>query len=214
MQHYYMLLHAEYYDIQVKAICDFLLQSKAITTAYTLKFFAIEFLNFVIVVLQIMSTKRLLDGQFQLFSTTSRMAKIFPKATTCFVHTYGHSGTLQSFSTLSHVPSSFVNEKIFLLLSYWFGFLVFTNGLKVAYRFLILASEKFRFFMLFKTLWFRQRKDVELLSRKLSIGQLFFLALLSGSVIPSVLKKIISSLITENQSDSNTEDEITSCLIV
>ncbi|XP_015781504.1 innexin inx2-like [Tetranychus urticae] len=52
------------------------------------------------------------------------LIRIFPRLTKCSFHKFGASGSLETYDTLCFMPMNIVNEKIFVIL--WFWFLILT----------------------------------------------------------------------------------------
>ena len=94
------------------------------------------------VILQVVITNFLLDGQFVSYGwefSYSRRVKdfsnspegfdpkvediMFPKMAKCSLYLYGPSGTVQNFDGICVLPINMLHDKIFIVLWYWYLFL-------------------------------------------------------------------------------------------
>jgi hypothetical protein len=69
------------------------------------------------------------------FERIDPMARLFPKLTKCTIHTFGPGGSSQTHDALCVLPLNVVNEKIFVLLWFWFIFLAGVGALALVYRY-------------------------------------------------------------------------------
>lgn len=105
-----------------------------------------EVLNFINVLMQIYLTDWFLGGAFlglgHLMGEGHSDGKVdpldvvFPKVTKCIFHKYGPSGTIQNHDALCVMALNIVNEKIYVLLWYWFIILSVLTGLGLVWRIL------------------------------------------------------------------------------
>ncbi|XP_025416605.1 innexin inx7-like [Sipha flava] len=85
-----------------------------------------EALNLVNVLLQMRLMNEFLGGQFYSYGLTAltdndvTFDRVFPKMTKCDFHKYGPSGTLQTHDALCVMALNIINEKIYVVLWYWF----------------------------------------------------------------------------------------------
>lgn len=87
-----------------------------------------ELLNAFNLILQVYLTDIFLGGRFfDLGYNYDDLETIFPKMTKCTWRQYGPSGTIQKHDALCLISLNMINEKIFIVLWYWYIFLaVFT----------------------------------------------------------------------------------------
>ena len=119
--------------------------------------------NVVNVILQIIITDFLLDGQFVSygwrFSYTGRVKDysnspnafepkiediIFPKMAKCSLYLYGPSGDVQNFDGICVLPINMLHDKIFILLWYWYLFLLILSAASATYWLAHFVSPSFR----------------------------------------------------------------------
>jgi hypothetical protein len=111
------------------------------------KFYFCEFLNFVNIVVQIKITDVFLGGAFSNFGLaaaswssqdeefrTDPLIRIFPRMTKCHFGLYGGSGTLQKFDALCVLGMNIINEKVYVVLWFWFMLLAVITGVSIVFR--------------------------------------------------------------------------------
>lgn len=104
---------------------------------YGVCFVVCELLNLANVVAQLFLMDAFLDGKFfrygfdvMRFSQWQHavrfdpMLKRFPRVTQCTLHFFGSGGGLQDVSAMCFLHVNILNEKIFLVLWFWFGFVL------------------------------------------------------------------------------------------
>lgn len=108
-----------------------------------------EILNVVNLVLQIYLTNRFLSGQFYSLGLdflrddfTGRMDAldiVFPKVTKCDFFKYGQTGSLQRHDALCVMALNIINEKIFVILWFWYILMVFVSAAGLVWRLITLC---------------------------------------------------------------------------
>ncbi len=59
---------------------------------------------------------------------------VFPMVSNCHYRDYGMGGGMQNRTCLCVLPLNVLNEKLFLVLWFWFAFLIAVSGLNLLYR--------------------------------------------------------------------------------
>lgn len=105
-----------------------------------------ELLNAANLVIQIYFTNRFLGGQFYTLGLDfihddfqGRMDVldiVFPKVTKCDFYKYGSSGTIQRHDALCVMALNIINEKIFIVLWFWYVVLSIITVLSILWRIL------------------------------------------------------------------------------
>lgn len=162
---------------------------------YALKFVFCEFLNFVNVVGQIYFIDKFLSGQFTRYgidvvkyvneeqlNRTDPMIRIFPRITKCTFHKFGSSGTVQKHDALCLLPLNILNEKIFVVMWFWFVILAILGGCLLIYRIVIMVSGQARFLLLTCVTSLTSRKDIKALIPTICYGDWFLLYLLADNI--------------------------------
>ena len=92
------------------------------------------------------------------------------------------------------LPLNIVNEKIYVLMWFWFIILAVISGLSLMYRLAVILGSQVRFYLLRAQARLASRNEVELVARKCQIGDWFVLLLLGKNIDPLVYKELISDL--------------------
>lgn len=103
-----------------------------------------EFLNHLNLCLQIYLTNAFLGGKFYMLGSkflnddfTGKMDVldvVFPKVTKCSFYKYGQSGSIQMHDALCIMALNVVNEKIYVVLWFWFAVLMFVSVCSLVWR--------------------------------------------------------------------------------
>merc|ERR1712241_1602632 len=104
-------------------------------------------LNFVNVIGQIYFTDTFLGGEFRRYGSevlsfvdmdpedgVDPMSRIFPRMTKCIFHKYGGSGTIQRYDALCVLGMNILNEKIYIVLWFWFVILAVITAVNLVVR--------------------------------------------------------------------------------
>lgn len=108
-----------------------------------------EMLNVVNLAFQIYLTNRFLTGQFyslglnfiqdDFTGSMDVLDVVFPKVTKCDFFKYGQSGSLQRHDALCVMALNIINEKIFVVLWFWYILMVFVSIAGFIWRLITLA---------------------------------------------------------------------------
>lgn len=168
---------------------------------YAYRFFLCEILNFVIAISQIGFTDYFLDGEFKNYgidvingNQIDPMTRIFPKMTKCIFHKYGPSGSVQKFDGLCILPANILNEKVYLVLWFWFIGVSILSGIALVYRLFICCSPKLRSIMLQAKARLAMQKDIHFILLRFDYGDWFTFYYLSKNVDPLTFKEICREL--------------------
>lgn len=103
-----------------------------------------EYLNLFNLVLQVYITNRFLGGHFYSLGPNfikddfrgimDTLDTVFPKVTKCHFYKYGASGTIQKIDALCVMALNVVNEKIFVILWFWYTILAGVTVLAILWR--------------------------------------------------------------------------------
>eukprot|EP00092_Neocalanus_flemingeri_P088589 GFUD01111947.1.p1 GENE.GFUD01111947.1~~GFUD01111947.1.p1 ORF type:complete len:294 (+),score=80.07 GFUD01111947.1:73-882(+) len=195
---------AEYDDgvVQEAVIEKFVKYFKAIfhhNSWYFASFVFCELLNFILLGIQFMLTDRFLNDKFmwygwevvdyyswshrdrmnQQLGIRNPMCSVFPTVTSCNIPNVGAAGGAQVHNGLCVLTQNTINEKIYLVLWFWYAFLGPVSVLFVFYRLITLFFHGVRFSLLFRTVRHKYdddiRKRVEYVLAKGQIGDWFVL---------------------------------------
>ncbi|XP_068234407.1 uncharacterized protein [Palaemon carinicauda] len=175
--------------------------------AYAFKFFTCEVLNFANVIGQIYFTNRFLGGEFLTYGTdvvkvsesdmASRqdaMDQVFPKVAKCTFELYGGSGSVGRHDGLCVLPLNIINEKIYILLWFWFIVVAVMSGIAVLYRVATVVLPGFRTILLRVRSKLSDPTDIQDVAHKSEIGEWFLLYQLTKNIDPLIYKEFIHDL--------------------
>lgn len=124
---------------------------------YYYYFTLFELVNFLNVILQVRIVDEFLGGTFTTYgldvlnyiqldqeSRVDPMVKVFPRMTKCTFHRFGSSGDVQRHDALCILPLNIINEKIYIIMWFWFLFLAIVSGLWLVYRLLTFINPQMR----------------------------------------------------------------------
>ncbi|XP_073995060.1 innexin inx2-like [Rhodnius prolixus] len=190
-----------------KIIINYFKNSKGQHNVYIYHFLLCELLNLCNVFAQIYLLDVFLDGGFINYgyhllggyddSATMNldpMASLFPKVTKCTFKKFGPSGTLQKFDGLCILPVNILNEKIYIILWFWFYILAVVTSLWLLFELIVLASSKLRFSLLKARAKIVNTNTVNSILKKFKIGDWFLLYQISKNMEILTLKSFLEEL--------------------
>lgn len=130
------------------------------------------------------------------------MIKVFPRLTKCNFHTYGPSGDVQLYDAMCILPINIINEKIYIIIWFWFYFLEIITTLLLIYRILTLIFPILRYYLLRYRANRCKPEHIQLILSKCSIGDWFVLILLQKNMDAinfSHTIALLASSLTHNQ---------------
>ena len=176
-------------------------------STYVMQFVCCQILNLLNVVGQMFFTDLFLGYEFTTYGLRvvqftdmdqedrpDPMALVFPKMTKCTFHKYGASGTVQRIDGLCVLPINIINEKIYVMLWFWFIILAAVTGLGVLYRLAMLFSPELRRLYLTMRAGLAAHKDVEDVARVCQAGDWFVLCQMGNNMDPIAFKGLIDIL--------------------
>lgn len=162
---------------------------------YAAKFLFCEFLNFVNVIFQIYFINLFLGGQFTKYGVDvvkyaneeqenrlDPMIRVFPRITKCTFHKYGSSGDVQRHDALCLLPLNIVNEKIYIVMWFWFIILAILNGILLLFRLTAVMSRSVRLFLIKQVTNLTPKHVIKEIVGKVSYGDWFLLYFLSSNI--------------------------------
>jgi hypothetical protein len=140
------------------------------------------------------------------------MVKVFPRLAKCIFHDFGPSGDIQKYDTLCILPVNIINEKIYIILWFWFYLLEIITTFLVIYRMLALLFPTLRYHIL-RLKAKRSKPDyIKFVLSRCSIGDWFVLILLQKNMDPFNFSQIIelfaSSLRVDNKDNQRMSEKI------
>lgn len=188
---------------RIAALNAYLQNSLNHHTFYVARYSICEFLNFINVIGQMFITNRFLGGTFLTYGTdvisfsemdqterTDPMIMVFPRVTKCTFRTFGPSGDPQNHDSICVLPVNIINEKIYIVLWFWFVVLAILSGLAIVYRVITAISPHVRFQLLKSRANSVPRDVVETIAMNTSFGDWFLLYTLSKNVNSYIYKEV------------------------
>ena len=124
---------------------------------YAFKYFLCDVLNFVNVIGQMYLLNTFLGGVFMAYGSdvlywsetdpeqrTDPMIKVFPRITKCTFHKYGSSGTIERHDAMCVLALNIINEKIFVMMWFWFIILAVITSLYLLYVLAVISIPSMR----------------------------------------------------------------------
>eukprot|EP00092_Neocalanus_flemingeri_P002719 GFUD01002912.1.p1 GENE.GFUD01002912.1~~GFUD01002912.1.p1 ORF type:complete len:475 (-),score=120.62 GFUD01002912.1:110-1534(-) len=180
-----------------------------------------EFLNFSLLGLQFLLTDKFLNNKFMWYgwsvvqyyswSRKDRMDKelglknpmctVFPTVTSCSIPNVGAAGSPQVHNGMCVLTQNIINEKIYLVLWFWYSFLGPVSVLYMCYRLITIFFHGVRFSLLYRKVRRKYDDDIrrclEYVLAKGQIGDWFVLYQLSKNCNPYFFREFIRELAME-----------------
>jgi len=132
---------------------------------YYVGFVICEFLNLIVVICTIWMTNKFLNGQFMWYGfrvwtyyslppeeqrgfAKNPMCKAFPRIASCTYYRFGSAGKESNINALCILSLNIINDKVFLVLWWWFLCLIFIGMSRVVFRIVQINSAKLRYRLL------------------------------------------------------------------
>jgi hypothetical protein len=175
--------------------------------SYAFRYFICEVFNFIHVILQMAFVNYFLGGEFSRYgldvlkfvdsdpeNREDPMAKIFPKLTKCTFRRFGPSGDVMKFDNLCLLPLNILNEKIYILLWFWFYILMILSGFMVLYRILVIAFPRTRYLLLHKLHHLVPVRYLDTILNRVGYGDWFLLYLIGKNLDTMHFRDVIIQL--------------------
>jgi hypothetical protein len=191
-----------------KRLVQDVVDSLLISDDYFFFFFFCEFLYFVNLIVQVWFTNIFLSGQFirlglewlaynheNMDSKYDPLIKVFPRMTKCLFHKYGYSGSIERHDALCFLPLNIVNEKIYVVLWFWYVFIFVVTALCLFQRIVLVLSPTVRYKKLRQLAPSTEKQHLKQLTTR--VGQWFILHNLANNLKPFFFRDIVSAVAKE-----------------
>lgn len=175
---------------------------------YAMRFFLCEFFNLVNVFGQMYFMDTFLGGEFSTYGLdvwgfsdlepehrSDPMSLVFPKVTKCTFHKYGPSGSIQKLDGLCVLSVNILNEKIYVILWFWFMLLGVISAFHMVYRIIVVCCPSFRALLLRARSRLAPQEDIDLITKKCRIGDWFVLYQMGKNINPVIFREFLSELV-------------------
>jgi len=183
-------------------------------TWYYAYFFVCELMNYILLVVQFQYTDKILNGKFLWYGleawvylssgknhkdgALNPMCAAFPTEVSCELPTVGAAGGEQSHNGLCVLTQNIINEKIYLILWFWYVILGTISAIFFIFRLLTIMSSDVRFWMIYKVVRHEYDEDLpkhlKKILEKSQIGDWFVIYQLSKNSNPYFFRDFIRSL--------------------
>lgn len=193
--------------LKKQAIVDYLYHSSGHHDWYAARYYFCEVLSFVNVVAQMFLLDAFFEGEFMRYGLNvleftrpdhdkglDPMIKIFPRVTKCKFYKYGPSANIETIDALCLLPLNIINEKIYIIIWFWFVLLAGLTFLMLLFGLIIMASPAARVHMLNLRFGISQLSHLNMIVKKSTIGDWFLLYLLGKNMDSYILKDIVAEL--------------------
>lgn len=204
------ILRGEEKRKQISCLVGYFTQTLRTNQTYFAQFVFCEALNFINVLCQICFVDYFLNGSFSSYGievlrnpSSNPMGKVFPRMTKCTFHFYGSSGDVQRYDTLCILPLNVLNEKIYVLLWFWFMALTCITGIGLVYRAAIIALPQLRYFVTSRTARTTDKYTVRLVTQSLNPSDWFLLNQLSKNIDSLHFRDVMVELSHTLKADRN-----------
>lgn len=209
-----------------RSIINYFLSHRGLHGRLCLWYLSCEILNVINVFGQIHMMHEFLGGKFwsfgfdvlsQEFNSTSdpiafdALIELFPRMTKCTFHSYGPSGDVQRTDAFCLLSINNVNEKIYIVLWFWFFILGFLSIMAVIYRIMSILSRRARVSITHSRCRMLKRDVIIPVVEGLSIGDWFLLDRLSKNMAGFNFKQLLESLQPELKRECHKSRENDSC---
>ncbi|XP_023724848.1 innexin shaking-B [Cryptotermes secundus] len=174
---------------------------------WAFKYFFCEFLALVNVIGQIFLMDHFLDGEFFTYGIdvinfmqsdqedrVDPMIYIFPRMTKCTFYKYGVSGEVERHDSICILPLNIVNEKIYIVLWFWFIILAILTLLLIIYRLCMVTSYRLRAYLFKINYGLIRRSDIEKITRHYSVGDWYLLYMIGVNIDARIFNEVFHEL--------------------
>ena len=193
---------------QVMSIVGYLVNSRGTHDSLFSFYSLLELANCVNVICQMFLLDRFLSGQFWEFGLNflkysnqsygeddnfkvTPLLKVFPRMTKCVFHKTGPSGDIEKYDAYCLLSVNHVNEKIFIVLWFWFVFLIICSVIGVLYRILTWLIIDLRILIIKKRCPMAPSLLIKQITVRSKAGDWFLLNLLSKNMDGFNFKKLV-----------------------
>lgn len=188
-------------------VVDYLTKNHPRHQTYFYYFTLCEIFNFINVIMQIYLVDEFLGGTFTTYGLevlnyvqlnqvdrVDPMVRVFPRMTKCSFHRFGSSGDVQKYDALCILPLNIINEKIYIVMWFWFVFLAVITGLWLCYRVLTLSQSKMRFYVLKRRASLANTVELRYVLDRLEVGDWFILSMMCKNMDSQWFRLVIRDL--------------------
>ena len=133
------------------------------------------------------------------------MVRVFPRMTKCTFHRFGASGDVQRHDALCILPLNIINEKIYIIMWFWFVFLAIVSGVWLIYRLLTFVKPTLRYEFLKKRANLTRANDLQVVLQDCPTGDWFLYSMMCKNMdsrwFRFVIKLLAERLIVQREKE-------------
>lgn len=202
------ILDAEAKEKNKKLLATYLAANiKLNSPVYYFGYAVSEFLNLVNVVGQMFLMDKFLNGHFSTYGIDvirfsewdgplryDPMIRVFPRMTKCIFHLFGPSGDIKKIDTMCILPINIINEKIYILLWFWFVILATLSAAACIYRFVYILFPPIRLWALYSRARLTNKVHLRLVASRCGLSDWLTFYLLSKNMDPINYRDLIAEV--------------------
>ncbi|KAK7079096.1 hypothetical protein SK128_007331 [Halocaridina rubra] len=180
-------------DKKKENIIKYLKESQGRNNKYSLVYFICEILNLVNVLGQIVLMDAFFNNNFLRYgfkvvqyaveqSDEDPFQTVFPKVTKCTFRRYGPSGTLNVQQPICILPQNILNQKVFIILWFWFVILSTITCMQLVWRLIVSASPIIRVRIMERRGKIDANSKLEKAIQRLHLGDFYLLDILGHNL--------------------------------
>ena len=188
-------------------VAKYLIRSRGCHSGSFFTYFSLEVFNAINIIAQMFITDRLLGGKFWSLGfhfleqrlpspdedplVVTALLRVFPRMTKCTFHQTGPSGDTQKQDAFCLLAVNHVNEKVFIVLWFWFVFIMICSMAAVIYRTLTWISLDIRTTVIKQRCPMASRSLLNQMVLRIGIGDWFLLTLLAKNMDGFNFKRLV-----------------------
>ncbi|GFQ80256.1 innexin shaking-B [Trichonephila clavata] len=122
---------------------------------------------------------------------------LFPRVTKCLFRRYGASATVEAKDALCIMPLNVINEKIFIILWFWYVLLGIFTSLSLIMNFFLIISSSIRLYALQTRFYLVNDKDLKLLMQKGWFGDWLLMDMIGRNMDHFIFRDLVSEVARE-----------------
>lgn len=191
----------------IRRVSRYFIKSRLRHEQYFRLFTLCEVMNLFNVIIQIYLVDEFLGGTFTTYGLdvldyvqldqTDRvdpMVRVFPRMTKCTFHRFGSSGDVQRYDSLCILPLNIINEKIYIIMWFWFVFLAIVTTIWLIYRLATHTKLEVRFRVLSRRASLADKKYLRYALKKMEAGDWFVLSMMCKNMESHPFRLLIEEL--------------------
>lgn len=192
---------------KAKNVVNYLIRNSGNHQNYYYYFSLFELANLINVVAQIYVVDEFLGGTFTSYGLdvinyssmdqedrVDPMVRVFPRMTKCTFNRFGPSGDVQKYDALCILPLNIINEKIYIIMWFWFVFLGLVSSAWLIYRLMTYLNPRWRLKVLVHKASLTNTRKLDIVLDNCDIGDWFLLYMMCKNTDAQWFRYIVHRL--------------------